>query len=297
MVPANRRDGYVAQVRQEGCRVGAQCAVLVAPEVPPKGGTGNLIQRFDADPYSGKTIRVSAWLRAESNRPSASVYLWLGAGDHPEIFGTEEVPVRAGDWQLRTFRAKIRGDARILTLGVAAHDAAAAWIDAVSIDLEPEGVAGPEPVSLQFEESAHGKAPMGWMALPADPAAGYSIETTKSGCHTGPVCVVAVTSALHRNGYFNLVRTIHSLSRPDCEFRLRAWVKLDSDSPNSTAQMWMRMDRANGKNGFVGIAQSPKAGDGWVLRELTGKVDGDAGSFTFGFRSLGGDDVGGRRIA
>ena len=55
--------GYVAEIRHEGCKAGAGCAVLLPPATPSTAPFGNLMQAFSAEPFRGKTIRLRAWIR------------------------------------------------------------------------------------------------------------------------------------------------------------------------------------------------------------------------------------------
>jgi hypothetical protein len=282
--PASVGLGYTAEIRRDGCRVAPQCGTLVSPDPPKRANaTGNLFQRFDAAPYRGKIVKVTAWLRAESPDPSAYSFLWVRVDDHLERFTTEENPVRPGDWQMRELRARIDPDARIIQLCVASYAARVTWIDSVTFEID--GMTAPAPISLQFEETAPGRPPLSWTVGAGKSSDSYSVQTTKSGCETGPFCVVIASPA--EPTFFNLTRTLQGISRAGHQFNLRAWVKLDSPSADATAKMWIRMDGSDGKPRSYSVADSPTAGAGWTQRELNGKVDADAAWITLGFLSRG----------
>lgn len=283
--PGNLPDGYTAEVRRSDCHIAPQCGALVAPEPPKRANaTGNLMQRFDATPYRGTTVKVTAWLRAESSDRAAYSFLWLRVDDRVRVT-TEENPVRPGDWQLRELSAGIDPDARVIQLCVASFAAHVTWIDGVTFESDPSGVAAPAPVSLEFEENAPGKPPLGWMPIAGKSPEPYSVHTTRSGCPTGPICVAI--AAPSKPTFLNLMRIIQAVSRTGHQFKLRAWLKLDSSSSDSAAKMFIRMDGPDGKTRSYAIADSPAADSGWTLRELTGKVDDDAASIALGFQFHG----------
>lgn len=282
--PASVGLGYTAEIRRDGCRSAPQCGALVAPDAPKRANaTGNLVQQFDAAPYRAKIVRLMAWLRVESPDPSAYSFLWVRVDDHLERFTTEENPVRPGDWQMRELKARIDPDAKSIQLCVASYAARVTWIESVTFEID--GMTGPAPISLRFEDTAPGKPPLSWTVGTGKSSEPYSVQTTKSGCQTGPVCVVIAAPATPT--FFNLTRAIQGLSRAGRQFKLGAWVKLDSPSADATAKMWIRMDGSDGKPRSYSVADSPAAGSGWTLRELTGKVDEDAAWITLGFLSRG----------
>jgi hypothetical protein len=187
--PASVALGYTAEIRHDGCRIARRCGALVAPDPPKRANAaGNLLQRIDAAPYRGKIVKLTAWLRAESPDPSAYSFLWVRIDDHLERFTTEENPVRPGDWQMRELRARIDPEARSIELCVASFAARVTWIESVTFGID--GITAPAPISLQFEETGTAKPPLGWMAGAGKSPEPYTVQTTKSGCETGPICVV-----------------------------------------------------------------------------------------------------------
>lgn len=146
------------------------------------------------------------------------------------------------DWanlknQLETYleqvRIKLSGAVQIAGLWQKATDAAdIAAVDmgrCVSVDTESSANSVPTAISLEFEEGLSGKQPLGWTALASTSPDHYSVQTTKSGCRTGPLCVVVSGSpGLLPNAIFNLMRTAETMTRAGRQFRLRAWVKLDA---------------------------------------------------------------------
>ena len=74
LVPAT---GYAAELRHEGCKAGAGCAVLLPPATASTAPFGNLMQAFSAEPFRGKTVRLRAWIRMEKVEAGDRAQIWL----------------------------------------------------------------------------------------------------------------------------------------------------------------------------------------------------------------------------
>ena len=65
-------------------------------------------------------------------------------------------------------------------------------------------------------------------------------------------------------------------------------LKVDAQSADARAEMWIGVIRANGKPGFVNVLQDlPVLGHEWTPREIVGRIDDDAQTLNFGFFSKG----------
>ncbi|MEK7409649.1 MAG: erythromycin esterase family protein [Acidobacteriota bacterium] len=132
--------GYSAELRRQGCRNGG-CAVVLVPANPPPQTFGNLMQRFDAAPYRGKTIRFQAWVRLEPVDPQDRAQLWLRV-DRPNrqmgLFDNmDDRPVRSPAWTRCEIAGEIDADAEYLNLGVMSLGRGRAWIDDASLEIVP----------------------------------------------------------------------------------------------------------------------------------------------------------------
>jgi hypothetical protein len=70
--------------------------------------------------------------------------------------------------------------------------------------------------------------------------------------------------------------------------RLRAWVRVEAGGPEDRAQMWLRVDRPNGKVGFLeDMDGRPVRAAEWTSCEIVAEIDGDAQFVDFGVKSMG----------
>ncbi len=70
--------------------------------------------------------------------------------------------------------------------------------------------------------------------------------------------------------------------------RLKASVRTDVSGPGNQGQLWLRVDRANGKTGFFNnMRDRPIKSRDWGEYEITGTVDEDASRIVFGCFLLG----------
>ncbi len=122
-----------------------------------------------------------------------------------------------------------------------------------------EPVAGPR--NLSFEKGEIGKIPPGWFS--------HAAELTRSGCRSSRCAVVHEAS--------DLTQTFNAAAYRGKTIRLRAWVRVD---PEDRARLWVRVERANRQTGF--LSERPVRSRAWTLYEISGDVDDDAQSLTFG---------------
>ena len=70
--------------------------------------------------------------------------------------------------------------------------------------------------------------------------------------------------------------------------RLRAWVRVEAGGPEDRAQMWLRVDRPNGKVGFLeDMDGRPVRAAEWTSCEIVAEIDSDAQFVDFGVKSMG----------
>jgi hypothetical protein len=252
---AVQRTGYQTRVRRDGCHDGQQCAVL---ESTQSEGTdpGNLMQRFRADPYKGKAIKVRAWLRSESTDPKSDVELWMRVdrkGGLSDLFDTSDIPLNPGSWQLRELTGVINADADSISFGVFSRGAKRVWIDSASLETVRLEALPPETLTFNFQESEGRKTPNGWLQAPASLAAGYSVEVRHEGCNGSGPCASIMPPTAHpaTTGWGNLMHSLDAVSRQGQRFRLKALMRLDVLSSEARSEMWIGIDRKDGTRGFV----------------------------------------------
>jgi hypothetical protein len=149
-VPSLPKDAdYLAEVQRDRCRSRSGCAVVVAPANVPRA-IGNLMQSFSAAAYSGKLVRLRAWLRLESIFVSPALGLRLPAPeDRAQLWLTvertnrrkgfsenmDDRPVRSSDWTESEIVGEIDKDAQFINFGILSIGGGRVWVDDVSFDV------------------------------------------------------------------------------------------------------------------------------------------------------------------
>jgi tetratricopeptide (TPR) repeat protein len=148
-VPSLPKDAdYLAELRRDGCRSRAGCAVVLAPMNVPRP-VGNLMQSFSAAAYVGKTVRLRAWLRLETFFVTASgvripdpedrAQMWLNVERANRKNGfsdnMDDRPVRSSEWTQCEIVGEIGEDARFINFGVMSIGGGRVWVDDVSFEV------------------------------------------------------------------------------------------------------------------------------------------------------------------
>jgi hypothetical protein len=152
-VPSLPKDAdYLAELhRDHNCRSHTGCAVVLVPGNVPKP-VGNLMQSFSAAAYTGKTVRLRAWLRLESFFPAPIVgfrlpnpedraQLWLNVERANRRHGfsdnMDDRPVRSSEWTQVEIVGEIDQDAQFINFGVMSIGGGRVWVDDVSFEVVP----------------------------------------------------------------------------------------------------------------------------------------------------------------
>jgi hypothetical protein len=86
----------------------------------------------------------------------------------------------------------------------------------------------------------------------------------------------------------NLMQSFRAAAYRGKTVRLRAWVRVEAGGPGDRAQMWLRVDRPNGKVGFLeDMDGRPVRAAEWTSCEIVAEIDSDAEFVDFGVRSMG----------
>ena len=136
-----------------------------------------------------------------------------------------------------------------------------------------EPLAGPR--NLAFEKGETGKVPSGWFS--------HSAELTHTGCRSGACAVVQGSDDPADADAGAMRQTFSAVAYRGKTVRLRAWLRMESPDPLDRAQMWLRVERSNRQTGFFdNMADRPVRAASWTLYEISGDIDDDAQSVTFG---------------
>jgi hypothetical protein len=152
-VPSLPKDAdFLAELRRgEGCRSRTGCALVMVPRNVPRP-VGNLEQSFSAAAYTGKTVRLRAWIRLETffvnsfgirlpdPEDRAQMWLYVERANHRNGYSDnmDDRPVRAPDWTLAEIVADIGEDARFINFGVMSIGGGRVWVDDVSFEIIPK---------------------------------------------------------------------------------------------------------------------------------------------------------------
>jgi hypothetical protein len=144
----------------------------------------------------------------------------------------------------------------------------------------------PGPSNLNFAQGAPGKLPPAWFvpALPKD--ANQWAQVRRDGCLNKSCAVVLVPeNAPARVG--NLMQSFSATAYRGKTLRLTAWLKLEAADPEDRAQMWLSVDRANDRKGFLDMGNRPVRSAEWTKCQIQTRVDDDATFITFGVMLIG----------
>ena len=117
-------------VDDDGCSQGARCARVGGfdgLEQVPDLRYRNLVQTFDARPYQGKEIRLSAAVRVSGMPGRDSAQLWLRVDREDGTLGLfdnmGDRPVSPGEWGRYEIRGRVEDDARTMLVGLMVNGA------------------------------------------------------------------------------------------------------------------------------------------------------------------------------
>jgi hypothetical protein len=152
-VPSLPKDAdYLAELRRgEGCRSRTGCALVMVPRNVP-GQDGYLMQSFSAAAYTGRTVRLRAWVRLETffvtsfgvrlPDPEDRAKMWLNVERANRRNGfsdnMDDRPVRSSEWTMCEIVGEIDEDARFINFGVRSIGGGRVWVDDVSFDVIPK---------------------------------------------------------------------------------------------------------------------------------------------------------------
>jgi hypothetical protein len=149
--------------------------------------------------------------------------------------------------------------------------------------------AGPGPVNLRFEEGTPGKLPAGWFvpALPQD-AENWARLESGDACHSRARCALVLVPPNAPFGAGDLMQSFSARLYRGKTIRVRAWLRLEKVEPADQAQMWISVDRPEGRKGFLdNMSDRPIRGTDWMLAEVRARVDDDATFVKFGMMPVG----------
>ncbi|MCW5940419.1 MAG: hypothetical protein KF884_12285 [Fimbriimonadaceae bacterium] len=140
---------------------------------------------------------------------------------------------------------------------------------------------------VDFENLTENRPPRGWGV----PTPGFEFSLGQGKAPQGQGYARLTMKNAGQAPFGNFMTMIPAKDFAGKRVRLTAWIR--SDTPNTYAQMWLRVDRIDGLRGFFDNMQDRpvKHSDGWVEAVIEGPVDTDATFVAIGVMAISAGDV------
>ena len=138
-----------------------------------------------------------------------------------------------------------------------------------------------------FETGEKGAVPPGWFVPAAGANAGFTATLVTDGCRTGTQCAV-ITGVPNPppNLFGNLMQTMPATGYTLHRVRLRSAIRVEG--PNTHAQMWLRLDRADNSAAFIDNMQArPITSSDWKTYDIEVNVPADIARMALGVMIFG----------
>jgi hypothetical protein len=147
----------------------------------------------------------------------------------------------------------------------------------------------PGPLNLRFDQGVPNKLPAAWFvpALPGDADNWAQIRT--SGClNARGSCAVVMAPDNAPVRVSNLMQSFSGRAYRSRTVRFRASIRVEAQTPDDHAQMWLSVDRSNDQKGFFdNMSDRPIRSTEWISSEIRTRIDNDATVIKFGIMSVG----------
>ena len=143
----------------------------------------------------------------------------------------------------------------------------------------------PHPVNLNFEQGTLGQVPDGWHC---PTTINFGAELTAEQPKSGKYAAVLFSKKSTESGspFGNLMQAIDATPFRGRRVKFRASVRMEGQE--GRAQLWMRVDRADGKTGFFdNMRNRPITSGEWREYEIVGNVADDAEVLNVGMLLIG----------
>ena len=142
--------------------------------------------------------------------------------------------------------------------------------------------------NLKFQDGAVGQVPPGWFVLDAVKDSGFTAQWQREGCRALACAVLSAPANPSPDSFGTFMQSFDARPFRGQTVRLRAWVKLERQSPAAHAQMLLHVARPNLQPGFVdNMANRPIVNEEWRQYEIRGEVAPDAESIRIGLNIYG----------
>jgi len=146
--------GYYAEATAENPYNGKYCMKiqLIGDSINGDGVSGTAVQSFDATPFIGKKIRLTAHIRAEIDGDGhAGFYVSERTykNNYPFVYASEDNPIVFNTWEEYSLEYTPTIDAYSINIGLYLKGKGRAWIDNIEVEVvdEIESIVTPSPIS------------------------------------------------------------------------------------------------------------------------------------------------------
>ncbi|MBX3401966.1 MAG: hypothetical protein KF699_01010 [Phycisphaeraceae bacterium] len=151
------------------------------------------------------------------------------------------------------------------------------------------------PANLDFEGDAVGRAPASWFVPGPAASTGWSALVRRNVAGRAGQCVSLARRGERGGGaanaaFGNLMQQFDATPFRGKRVVLSAHIRVRPDGPPGSggAQMWFRVDRANGETGFFdNMNDRPATEAAWTVHKIVADVDDDASGIALGFMAFG----------
>ncbi|MBS1715196.1 MAG: peptidase S41 [Armatimonadetes bacterium] len=143
-------------------------------------------------------------------------------------------------------------------------------------------------VNPGFESGSPGAQPPGWFVPQPSTDAGYTVVVSSEGAKEGKQCAVLSKTGSGAAGFGNMMQSVDAQPFRGKRVKFRAAVRFEKAGDFGQCQLWMRVDRKNGEQGFFNnMGDRPVRTSTWAFYEIVGDVAADAESVNFGMLMVG----------
>jgi hypothetical protein len=139
-----------------------------------------------------------------------------------------------------------------------------------------------------FEQGSPGQSPPGWFIPKPSTDAGYVVQISTDDPKEGNQCASIELVTPKGQGFGNMMQSIDATPFRGKRVRFRAAVRFNSGGGFGQAQLWLRVDRAGGAQGFFNnMGDRPITSPTWAYYDIAGNIDNDAQTINFGMLLAG----------
>ncbi len=262
---------------------------------PTDDAFGSLTQGVSAERWRSKRVRLSGWLRTEDVK-LGNAGLWMrvdGAGVTLAFDNMWQRGVKGTTgWQRYEVILDVPEEAKEIVFGALLSGDGMLWVDDLSLEESPQGVASTEPgrpaespVNLDFETGSSGDAvPGGWDRSDLDPptgGAGYEVTVDTNGVHAGKGSGRIRREAVIENSFGTLTQSVSAAAFRGGRVRISGWLR--TQDVGVFSGLWLRIDGRGRQFGFDNMHdRGPKGTTEWHRYEVELAVPQEASAIVFG---------------